>query len=1166
MKKAKYLITKLITTIAFVFACAFIVKSSMVNVYCATGDVWGVDIATSKRGSLYDAIDGIYAINVSDLNELISENYMEEKDGKYYATRMPFTLPLSDFQVNYDVNDIDDVNGQIDVMTKRWFESMMSLYDIDGATLIINVYDSYDRENLLQTRYAYIDIEGSKEGSIQGERDEFQERISTSEFYKKAINSATMDYQSMLEKYNKSSKDFSSDVIDSLTNDIQDCFRQIRSNIACDDGDVKGRIFEFAFSCATSKELTLSLIELATDKIATSGNGDPFVYEDVKAYSEGSKSADEIVNSIVNYLISSDIGVKQAQTLGATPQVYNSLYDFYVGVVGVYKYNAVGIEDVGGIGSSFGKAFLNILSVTGSSLVEDVSKTIAYHIAWGIVDVLSMADESITNFSPSIDKFMEYFGGLSVTTSQTTLFSLNKLFFYLGGVLCVVIFLVTLLKVIINPENLNDETRRRETLEIFTRFVLCLIGVMMGYRIMDFIYGLSQDVWNWCFTEAGKNLAPVGIDSYVLYKTCTMVTYNYFGIEWQYDVIGVLFNICIGFVLLKNVFTLFTEVIERYVVSCMLYFSFPTAVSMGASKSTENVFISYMRMLIVQIFMLFMNLYFIAGFKILLMNIPSWGQSLYGVIFVIAYLKVAQAFDSYLNSLGLSVAHTSGAVGRELLGAGATAMTGALMLGRALKTAGNIGTKGIGIGMSSASVMSGKNNAITQRLFNMGENLRTKGMAGIFSGGRMNSQTAGSLATAQANIGKRNSLFTNALSGNIPYTSFNNRVSSDDLINKMLGAKQGQAGEHLSNASMGREGVINGVSKGGNAIAMSNSIEKLAPLSNRASHSSVRSLGTCESDNSTRMFGVMDYSGYNHVGMAGQSAKLNPTEYAGLHHEMPNGKTAYALTNAETTLGFDLAKTEVGRSILNGDYGECTFTVQSNGGILAESESYGKIGYFARGGSSFYEDGYSPVKEIAEHDVAEFNRVYGGEIGNPCIAFIPKEAIEEYPELFDSITWGITCNAQGEIDSNIVDALNSDRTEEMSKALEEYNSIIEAWRNSDVYKQGASRCENLNEIAWSTTDDGTLVWETETYKQLERDLELCAKHCGFEYADAQSTQVLFEVLAMPKEDANIAVIYNRETDEMNFLDGHNKNLCEVDLRSADKSDVTFEQIKKVTQK
>ena len=124
-----------------------------------------------------------------------------------------------------------------------------------------------------------------------------------------------------------------------------------------------------------------------------------------------------------------------------------------------------------------------------------------------------------------------------------------------------------------------------------------------------------------------------------------------------------------------NYFKLLLETVERYIVVGVLCYTSPLAFAMGGSKATNQVFKSWCRMVGSQLLLLVLNVWFLRAFNssvgqyVINGGALSTGQ---GSIFlwffcVLAFLKTAQKFDSYLAAMGLNVAQTGSSMGMEML-------------------------------------------------------------------------------------------------------------------------------------------------------------------------------------------------------------------------------------------------------------------------------------------------------------------------------------------------------------------------------------------------------------------------------------------------------------------------------------------------------------------
>lgn len=124
-----------------------------------------------------------------------------------------------------------------------------------------------------------------------------------------------------------------------------------------------------------------------------------------------------------------------------------------------------------------------------------------------------------------------------------------------------------------------------------------------------------------------------------------------------------------------NYFKLLLESVERYIVVGVLCYTSPLAFAMGGSKTTNQVFKSWCRMVGSQLLLLVLNVWFLRAFNSSVGQFVANGGALTsgtGNIFLwmfcaLAFLKTAQKFDSYLASMGLSVAQTGGSMGMEMI-------------------------------------------------------------------------------------------------------------------------------------------------------------------------------------------------------------------------------------------------------------------------------------------------------------------------------------------------------------------------------------------------------------------------------------------------------------------------------------------------------------------
>ena len=146
--------------------------------------------------------------------------------------------------------------------------------------------------------------------------------------------------------------------------------------------------------------------------------------------------------------------------------------------------------------------------------------------------------------------------------------------------------------------------------------------------------------------------------------------------------------VCAFSILIQEFFKLMCEAVERYVILGLLTVFSPLCIATAVSGSTNRIFGSWFRMMISQAILMSTNVLFLKGFaggfvawigymlgetSILdnIGNVEGYSSSaaLGAVIWLmlVAWLKLGQKIDEYLNMLGLSAA-ISGGFGTSILG------------------------------------------------------------------------------------------------------------------------------------------------------------------------------------------------------------------------------------------------------------------------------------------------------------------------------------------------------------------------------------------------------------------------------------------------------------------------------------------------------------------
>ena len=198
-----------------------------------------------------------------------------------------------------------------------------------------------------------------------------------------------------------------------------------------------------------------------------------------------------------------------------------------------------------------------------------------------------------------------------------------------------------------------------------------LFAVMIGYA--QAIFQMTLDIARAPYTAlmevtmTAEDFTCAGIEEALKNGLVTIVATT--------SIVGTLLLVILEIALGWNYFKLLLETVERYVVVGVLCYTSPLAFAMGGSKETNSVFRSWCRMVGSQLILLIMNVWFLRAFDSSVGQFIGNGGALTngkGSIFLwlfcaLAFLKCAQRFDSYLSSMGLSVAQTGSSMGMEML-------------------------------------------------------------------------------------------------------------------------------------------------------------------------------------------------------------------------------------------------------------------------------------------------------------------------------------------------------------------------------------------------------------------------------------------------------------------------------------------------------------------
>ncbi len=276
--------------------------------------------------------------------------------------------------------------------------------------------------------------------------------------------------------------------------------------------------------------------------------------------------------------------------------------------------------------------------------------------------------------SKTATQLMDAVSGLFLSALGTDMLAMEEYFPFLSKAFTVMqytawtlLFLITVWQLFRTFSGPLGDAEEPWMLLLRSALFACLIGVAKPLFLYVLEFAKAPYMALMDLPMGSENFTFAGMEQVLKNGLVTIVS--------SFSSIGPLLIAILMIALGWNYFKLLLEVVERYVVVGILCYTSPLAYAMGGSKATGQVFRSWCRMIGSQLLLLVMNVWFLRGFNSTMGYFVANGGALsngQGSIFLwlfcaLAFLKTAQKFDSYLASIGLSVAQTGSGLGMELL-------------------------------------------------------------------------------------------------------------------------------------------------------------------------------------------------------------------------------------------------------------------------------------------------------------------------------------------------------------------------------------------------------------------------------------------------------------------------------------------------------------------
>lgn len=341
--------------------------------------------------------------------------------------------------------------------------------------------------------------------------------------------------------------------------------------------------------------------------------------------------------------------------------------------------NALGTSESGSDSSSSSDAS----SDDGSSEAKLVSPVMD--------STLDYLDKSFTPGEEELEQFEEQMDDISAFFSKDMVNNMigdngvqkiESAMIFAGAALCFVLFTINL--VLVNMNYASDSNKSQSIRDLLIRFPITLIFIVNASSVINLIDKLCAAIYSYVKTNI------------------TFISFTFSPTAVLDNALGF---ILVGFVIVIKIMVfieyikILIELAERGFVIWGLSGAMPLACATYVSRTTSNIFSNYLRMYVNQwIMFILTSAVYMPIFQGLMGNVLRTGGLIYNIV-LLALAKFIQKIDSYMKSLGLTVAQTGSGLLDSIVGAigimkGMTKSAGSAMAG--------IGTAAGNITMASA--------------------------------------------------------------------------------------------------------------------------------------------------------------------------------------------------------------------------------------------------------------------------------------------------------------------------------------------------------------------------------------------------------------------------------------------------------------------------------
>lgn len=318
-------------------------------------------------------------------------------------------------------------------------------------------------------------------------------------------------------------------------------------------------------------------------------------------------------------------------------------------------------------------------SVISLLLLKMVMGVIYLCAAVADITIWFMTNMFFVYFSPDPENFIDLI--------SSPAFDPRAVLQALGYSLFAIIFIYEMLMYLTGPVFRREEG----LLGVMGRAMGAVFLTAACYPLLDEFSKMAMSIWQ-VFADNRSEVLPA-VPVFI-----TMTTWGSVSAADVASIAPVVIYLILIVMVVIDMFKLFLECVERWILLGVTYAFAPLAMPALAGSATLNIFKSYMKMFFTELIMVSLNLWFIYAINLMLSSgydsthglvetalgtltgsggleeAIENGQTYNYVVYmamVDGLIKVAQRIDQYLNDVGLSVARTGGRLGNSVVMAGA---------------------------------------------------------------------------------------------------------------------------------------------------------------------------------------------------------------------------------------------------------------------------------------------------------------------------------------------------------------------------------------------------------------------------------------------------------------------------------------------------------------